>query len=100
MYFNIFFQKYKTLILITLCKDFVKSLKFLGKLSVYPFVNSFKEIVFMSYDGLITNTKKEADFDNLQKDIGKVENFIDRCLKIVLESFSSSAERDYNVTSM
>lgn len=54
----------------------------------------------MSYEGLITNTKKEANFDNLQQDIGKVETFIDKCLKFVLESVSASAERDYNVTSM
>ena len=54
----------------------------------------------MSYEGLIIEHKKEADFDNLQRDIGKVEEFIDKCLKVVLECGSSSAERDFNVTSM
>ena len=54
----------------------------------------------MSYEELITSNKKEADFDILQKDIGKVEAFIDKCLKVVLESDSTSAERDFNVTSM
>ena len=44
----------------------------------------------MSYDGLITEHKKEANFESLQKDLNKVEAFIDKCIKFVCESSSSS----------
>ncbi len=54
----------------------------------------------MSYDGLITEHKKEANFENLQKDLNKVEAFIDKCIKFVCESSSSVAERDFNVSSL
>jgi hypothetical protein len=54
----------------------------------------------MSYDGLITEHKKEANFESLQKDLNKVEAFIDKCIKFVCESSSSVAERDFNVSSL
>ena len=54
----------------------------------------------MDYEKLITENKKEADFVNLQNDLNKIETFIDRCLKFVLESSSSLAERDFNVSSL
>lgn len=54
----------------------------------------------MDYEKLITENKKEANFENLQNDLNKIEVFIDRCLKFVLESSSSLAERDFNVSSL
>ena len=54
----------------------------------------------MDYEKLVTENKKEANFDDLQKDLNKVESFIDRCMKFVFESTSSVAERDYNVSSL
>ena len=54
----------------------------------------------MDYEKLITENKKEANFENLQNDLNKVEAFIDKCLKLVCESTSSVAERDYNVSSL
>ena len=54
----------------------------------------------MDYEKLITENKKEANFENLQEDLNRVEAFIDRCLKFVFECTSSVAERDYNVTSL
>ena len=54
----------------------------------------------MDYEKLITENKKEANFENLQNDLNKVEAFIDKCLKFVCESTSSVAERDYNVSSL
>ena len=54
----------------------------------------------MSYETLITENKKEANYENLQKDLNKVEAFIEKCLKFVFESTSSIAERDFNVSSL
>jgi len=54
----------------------------------------------MSYERLITENKKEADFEKLQEDLNKVESFIDKCLKFVLESSSSIAERDFNISAL
>ncbi len=54
----------------------------------------------MSYEGLITEHKKEANYENLQKDLSKVEAFIDKCIKFVCESTSAMAERDFNVSSL
>lgn len=54
----------------------------------------------MSYEGLITEHKKEANFENLQQDLNKVESFINKCLKMICECTSSVAEREFNVTSI
>ena len=54
----------------------------------------------MSYEGLITENKKEENYEELQQDLNKVEAFIDKCIKFVCESKSSEAERDFNVTSL
>ena len=54
----------------------------------------------MNYEELITENKKETNFENLQDEISAVEAFINKCLKFVCENTSSNAERDYNVTSM
>lgn len=52
----------------------------------------------MNYDGLIAETKKEANYENLQKDLNQVEAFINKCLKFILESTSTAAERDFNIS--
>lgn len=54
----------------------------------------------MSYEKLITENKKETDYEKLQQDLNKVETFIDKCIKFVCESSSSIAERDFNVTAL
>ena len=54
----------------------------------------------MNYETLITENKKEANYDNLQKDLNKVEQFIEKCLNFVFECSSATAERDFNVTSL
>jgi len=54
----------------------------------------------MDYEKLISENKKEANFDDLQKDLNKVEAFIEKCLNFVFESTSSVAERDFNVSSL
>ncbi len=54
----------------------------------------------MNYETLVTEHKKEADFEELQRDLNKVEAFIDKCLKFVCESTSAMAERDFNVSSL
>ncbi len=54
----------------------------------------------MSYEELITQNKREADYEKLQQDLTKVETFIDKCLKFICESTSCVAERDFNVTSL
>lgn len=54
----------------------------------------------MNYETLITENKKEADFENLQKELNAVEAFIDKCLKFVCECSGSVAERDYHVSSL
>ena len=54
----------------------------------------------MDYEKLITENKKEANFEVLQNDLNKVEAFIDRCMKFVFESTASIAERDYNVSAL
>jgi hypothetical protein len=54
----------------------------------------------MSYENLITENKKEANYENLQKDLNKVESFINKCLQMICECSSSVAEREFNVTSI
>jgi hypothetical protein len=54
----------------------------------------------MNYETLVTEHKKEADYEELQRDLNKVEAFIDKCLKFVCESTSTMAERDFNVSSL
>lgn len=54
----------------------------------------------MTYEGLIIENKKEANFEKLQSEISAVEAFINKYLKFVCESSTSIAERDYNVTPM
>lgn len=54
----------------------------------------------MSYDKLITENKKEANFECLQDDLNKVENFINKCLKMFCECSSSVAEREFNVSAI
>ncbi len=54
----------------------------------------------MRYEELITENKKEANYENLQNELSAVEAFINKCLKFVCETSSAKAERDYNVTSL
>ena len=54
----------------------------------------------MSYSKLITENKKETDFEVLQDDLNKVESFINKCLHMICECSSCKAERDFNVSAM
>ncbi len=54
----------------------------------------------MKYEELITENKKEVNYETLQNELSAVEAFIDKCLKFVCECTGSVAERDYNVTSL
>jgi len=54
----------------------------------------------MSYEHLITENKKEANYENLQEDLNKVEAFINKCLQMICECSSTLAEKEYNVTPM
>ena len=54
----------------------------------------------MRYEELITENKKEVNYENLQNELSAVQAFVDKCLKFVCENTSSKAERDYNVTSL
>lgn len=54
----------------------------------------------MSFEKLISENKKEANYDNLQDDLNKVEAFVNKCLKMICECSSSVAEREFNVSAM
>ncbi len=54
----------------------------------------------MSFERLITENKKETNYENLQQDLNKVESFINKCIKMICECSSSIAEREFNVTSI
>ena len=45
-------------------------------------------------------TKKEEEFKALKEEISGIENFFEKCFKVILETTSSKAERDFNVSSL
>lgn len=54
----------------------------------------------MNYNELVTENKKEANYENLQNELSAVEAFVDKCLKFVCECSGSVAERDYEAKSL
>lgn len=55
-----------------------------------------------NYDELQENikAKKEEDYKALKEEINSIESFFERCFKVIFESSSSKAERDFNVSSL
>lgn len=54
----------------------------------------------MNYEHLISENKREANYETLQHDLNKVESFINKCLQMICESTSLIAEREFNVSAM
>lgn len=54
------------------------------------------------YDELKQNiqAKKDEDYKALREEINGIEAFFERCFKVIFESTTSRAERDFNVSSL
>lgn len=46
------------------------------------------------------DSNREQEFQALKAEINGLENFFEKCFKVLFENTSSKSERDFNVTSL